>query len=85
MLVDSSGVTLTKTAVKPDRKAFKVLHDWFYAKIQAEVAERAGYKCERCGSRFMLGCHHEEHRSQGGVHSTQNMTLLCQNCHEKEH
>jgi len=84
-LVDSSGVTLTTTKVKPDRKAFKVLHDWFYNKIRLEVMERDGYKCVRCGSDYMLGCHHKEHRSQGGIHSLENCEALCVHCHEAEH
>lgn len=84
-LVDSDGITLTKTLAKPDRKAFKILHDWFYSKIRDEVFKRDGYQCVQCGSRFMLSCHHKEHRSQSGVHSLENCITLCIKCHEGEH
>ena len=84
-LIDKLGVVIKLSRVKRARDAFKELHDWFYRQIQQKALFRAGNKCERCGSTYMLGCHHKQHRSQGGAHSLENIDVLCQECHAQEH
>jgi 5-methylcytosine-specific restriction endonuclease McrA len=53
--------------------------------------ERAGYKCENCGSAERLEVHHKEalecfeSRHNSPKNRQDNLKVLCRPCHEKEH
>lgn len=49
------------------------------------VLERAGRRCERCGSDRMLHAHHILPRSLGGTHDPENGACLCWRCHRLVH
>ncbi|SDJ20125.1 HNH endonuclease [Natribacillus halophilus] len=53
--------------------------------IKAEVRKRDGNKCSNCGRKGKLHFHHRTHFSKGGLHTAENLTLLCVPCHAKEH
>lgn len=54
-------------------------------RVRALVLERAGHRCERCGSTWRLELHHRLRRSQGGGHTPGNLAVLCQTCHRGIH
>ena len=57
-----------------------------WEEIKKEVLERAGYKCERCGTKGTeLHVHHILSLSQGGSSEPGNLTVLCRECHSQEH
>lgn len=39
--------------------------------------------CSKCGSTFQLDLHHKIKRSLGGKDTTNNLQILCRNCHSK--
>lgn len=55
------------------------------AAVQAEVLERAGFRCERCHESAALHLHHKLRRSQGGAHDASNLVALCPRCHSWTH
>lgn len=61
-----------------------------YADLRLVVWERAGGRCERCGTGITDGfeCHHRKLRSQGGRDDVTNLVALCpgpQGCHSWAH
>lgn len=46
-------------------------------KVRADLRERAGSCCERCGVVFANNAHHRKNRSQGGLDDLSNLMLLC--------
>ncbi len=57
-----------------------------YALNRKAALERAGWKCELCGSIHNLQCHHKIHRSMGRRDDTvSNLQVLCFQCHERHH
>ena len=56
-------------------------------KKRAEIWQRDGHKCVRCGSRTMLHVHHKEYKS--GIfaweYPNSELETLCNDCHSKEH
>ena len=61
--------------------------DW--AQKRQEVIKRDRNTCTRCGHIFDKGetreVHHLISLSKSGTNRLSNLTLLCQNCHDKEH
>lgn len=57
--------------------------DWEERKNQ--VIKRDGEQCSKCGSRGHLHLHHIKPLSKGGSNKIENLILLCENCHSKEH
>ena len=49
------------------------------------VVERAGEKCEGCGSWEVGEFHHVVFRKHGGKTTRDNLKLLCLECHRKAH
>lgn len=57
--------------------------------VRQRVLERAGGRCERCGSAKGLHLHHLRSRARGGSHEASNLAALCSRpnggCHGKAH
>lgn len=56
----------------------------FWQVQRSAIAERAGYRCERCGCDLNvtgMEAHHRKLRSQGGCHEVFNLAALCPGCH----
>lgn len=49
------------------------------------VRRRDGNQCTRCGARTNLRVHHRIRVADGGTDDLTNLTLLCHDCHEREH
>jgi 5-methylcytosine-specific restriction endonuclease McrA len=56
-----------------------------YHQLQKKVLERDGWRCQSCGSRSNLQIHHQQHRSQLGSDTEQNLITLCARCHTQTH
>jgi len=56
-----------------------------YTKLQRQVLERDGWRCQVCGSMQCLQVHHLKFRSQSGGDEEQNLITLCAECHERMH
>jgi 5-methylcytosine-specific restriction endonuclease McrA len=55
-------------------------HEW-----AAQVKQRAGYRCEQCGSYDRVVADHVLPLSQGGADTLANGRALCQTCHREKH
>lgn len=55
--------------------------------VRAQVVERAGGRCERCGRpcRQSGEAHHKVKRSQGGKWTLENIEFICRTCHGLAH
>jgi len=75
-------VPLKRTPFRPKRKK-----DDIPALIRMQVSERSGGRCERIlenGERCWRAACHKHHklaRSQGGLHTVENIADLCAPCH----
>ncbi|PWU16697.1 MAG: HNH endonuclease, partial [Bdellovibrio sp.] len=47
------------------------------------IWQRAGSKCEKCGSQFALQIDHCRPWALGGDHQFENLRLLCRNCNQR--
>jgi len=56
-----------------------------YTKLQRQVLERDGWRCQVCGSMQNLQVHHLKFRSRSGGDEEQNLITLCAGCHEQVH
>ena len=56
-----------------------------YAKLQRQVLERDGWRCQVCGSMQNLQVHHLKFRSHSGSDEEQNLITLCAECHGRMH
>jgi 5-methylcytosine-specific restriction endonuclease McrA len=56
-----------------------------YRRLQAEILERDGWRCQSCGSMAQLQVHHIECRSHSGDDAEVNLITLCVTCHRKCH
>lgn len=54
-------------------------------RIKDDVYKRDKGACTKCGRRNNLHYHHIKRFSDGGLHSINNIKLLCAPCHAKEH
>lgn len=55
------------------------------AQKRAQLIERDGPGCVRCGTLDDLTIHHVIKRADGGSNRLPNLLLLCEPCHIKEH
>lgn len=63
--------------------------------IRTKVLERDGYRCTMCGwdrskrhpddPRQFLELHHKKEHAKGGKNTPENLTVLCNVCHDKVH
>jgi 5-methylcytosine-specific restriction endonuclease McrA len=56
-----------------------------YTKLQRQVLERDGWRCQVCGSMQCLQVHHLKSRSQSGGDEEQNLITLFAECHARTH
>jgi 5-methylcytosine-specific restriction endonuclease McrA len=56
-----------------------------YGKLQRQVLQRDGWRCQLCGSMQNLQVHHLKFRSQAGGDEEQNLITLCAECHAQIH
>ncbi len=54
------------------------------AAVSREVKKESGFRCAWCGC-YLTIKHHIESFSSGGLHSVENLILLCPNCHTDLH
>lgn len=67
-------------------KSKEIVDDRMIPKIiKLKVWRRDKGKCSHCGSREKLHYHHIQHYAEGGMHTEENLTLLCATCHAEEH
>lgn len=88
-----SGKGLQPSAPKPRPKRRPVpkrgrVDQAEYADLRRTVFDRAGGRCERCGTDLVkLGAfeaHHRKLRSQGGRDEVENLACLCPGCHHDQ-
>ena len=68
-----------------EQLALENLREMVYAEHSQIVFERAGWKCEDCGSVAPLTAHHQIFRSHGRDDRITNLRALDQRCHERRH
>ncbi len=56
-----------------------------YRRLQQQVLERDGWRCQMCGSTQNLEVHHIQFRSHSGCDVEQNLITLCAMCHSANH
>jgi 5-methylcytosine-specific restriction endonuclease McrA len=56
-----------------------------YTKLQRQVLERDGWRCQVYGSMQNLQVHHLKFRSHSGSDEEQNLITLCAECHARMH
>ena len=49
--------------------------------VRMQAIKKYGEKCELCGYRLSIDTHHILSRKRGGLHETDNLMVLCPNCH----
>lgn len=54
-----------------------------HARVRSEVFQRAGHKCENCGSTYALEVDHIYPRALGGSSQAENLRLLCRTCNQR--
>lgn len=73
--------------VKPTPNAHDEAPEFWVGQRHA-ISDRAGFRCERCGThlhRSGFEAHHRKLRSQGGLHGLENLACLCPDCHRAVH
>jgi 5-methylcytosine-specific restriction endonuclease McrA len=50
-------------------------------RVHAQVLERDGYRCPRCGATENLEVHHVDAAEEGGPTTLENCVTLCFHCH----
>ena len=63
------------------RRFFRLNRKPISTKTRKLVLERAGYRCERCGSTQDLQIHHKIPRWALGSNDPDNLQVLCRHCH----
>ena len=56
-----------------------------WRKLRAFVLHRDGGRCQRCGGKDRLECHHVIPQSAGGADVPSNLRMLCLGCHNSLH
>ena len=82
---DESGSVVAEGIGRSEGEALHKLIDANYWRVCELVRTRAGWKCERCGRRVGLECHHIIHRSKGRRDEPSNILAICPDCHRQEH
>ena len=56
-----------------------------WRKLRAFVLHRDGGRCQRCGGKDRLECHHVIPRTAGGLDAPSNCRTICEICHSQLH
>ena len=56
-----------------------------WRKLRSYVLWRDGGRCQRCGGKERLECHHIIPRTAGGLDIPSNCRMLCLLCHDSLH
>lgn len=58
----------------------------YWKAISEKVRKNAGFKCQICNSSENLNVHHRTYYNHGDeIHHMEDLTCICDNCHEKYH
>ena len=57
----------------------------FSLSTRRDVLRRDGYRCAKCGRNTRLTLHHVVLMRDGGSGRLDNLTTLCEPCHQREH
>ena len=68
-----------------ERLALIRLVNAVYEMHSRQVLDEHGWRCARCGERYLLQIHHRLFRSHGGTHRRENLEPLCSDCHRRIH
>ena len=68
-----------------ERRALMQLVNVIYQMHSRQVLDEHGWRCARCGERYLLQIHHRMFRSHGGTHRRENLEPLCSDCHRMIH
>lgn len=49
--------------------------------VRLQALKKYGEKCELCGYNLSVDTHHIKPKNKGGLHETDNLMVLCPNCH----
>jgi 5-methylcytosine-specific restriction protein A len=76
------GLGVAKITARNSFDKTKYGESWERVKAKVPLA---GRRCSECNGTIKLQRHHTVPISKGGQHSVSNVTILCENCHDKEH
>jgi 5-methylcytosine-specific restriction endonuclease McrA len=76
---------LQRGARRDGRSASNTSFAEYAGKLQRQVLERDGWRCQVCGSMQRLQVHHLKLRSQSGADAEHNLITLCAECHARMH
>jgi 5-methylcytosine-specific restriction endonuclease McrA len=62
----------------------QVMHSEGWRKRRQRALKRAGYRCQKCGSRRQLQVHHLTYARLGRERAA-DLMVLCRTCHAAEH
>lgn len=88
-VIDFKNIKLTielvpRTSWKKNLRSELSKEEWDY--LRSLVYERAGYKCEICGTKGELHCHEEWlYNESNQVQTLTKLIALCSACHEVKH
>jgi len=54
-------------------------------RLRHYIFHRDGYRCQICGRKSDLVCHHIKYLAHGGSSSPDNLITICKYCHNKIH
>lgn len=74
-----------KGAATAARRSRKRAADRVLSRNAATVRERDGHRCRICRGTHLTQVHHIRFRSQGGSHTTSNLIVVDQVCHDAIH
>jgi len=87
MVRESCGVDKNRIANLIRRMPYEeYLHTRYWQLVSQQVKSDAGFRCEKCGTRWGLAVHHESYRWLGfDMYHVHELRCLCRRCHEEEH
>lgn len=56
-----------------------------WLRLRGYVFKRDGYRCQICGRKSDLICHHIQPLGMGGTNNSRNLVTLCKSCHKRIH
>lgn len=74
---------MKRTRLRPVSKRTRTVRWPILTALREAVLERAGHRCEWCGSAGPLDVHHVVPRSAKRDDTVQNATALCRPCHRR--
>ena len=76
---------LVEAEHRNERVALRWLANAVFKMHSRQILDQHGWRCARCGSRYLLQIHHRVYRSHGGSHRRENLEPLCGDCHWAVH